>query len=69
MAWKWIGVTLLSSILGVVLGGLAQIAMPNLPLYARLLLELFGTVVILRALIELARIAATMELHHGKQFD
>jgi len=69
MAWKWVGVTVLASIMGVVLGGLAQLAMPGLPLFMRILLELIGTGLILRALIELARIAGTIELHHGKQFD
>jgi hypothetical protein len=66
---KWVGVTVLSSVMGVVLGGLAQVAMPDMSMLVRVLLELVGTGLILRALVELARIASTIEIHHGKQFD
>jgi len=66
---KWVGIAILCSILGIVFGGLIQVAVPGLPLAVRILVELACTAIILRPMIQVARIAPTIERHHGKQFD
>ena len=66
---KWLGIVVVSVIMGMVLAGLAELAVPSLPMVARICIEIVGALIILRPMIEVGRIADTIERHHGKQFD
>jgi hypothetical protein len=66
---KWFGIVAVSVIMGLVLAGLAQVAVPSMPMVARISIEIVGALIILRPMIEVGRLADTIERHHGKQFD
>jgi hypothetical protein len=66
---KWLGILVVSVVTGLVPAGLAQLAMPSLPSLARILIEIGGVSTVLRAMVTITRLAATIEPHHGKQFD
>jgi hypothetical protein len=66
---KWLGVAVLSIIMGFVFAGIFRVAVPSLPTAIQISLEIIGGLIILKALIDAARIGATIETDHGKQFD
>jgi hypothetical protein len=66
---KWIGILLLSIVMGMVVGGAAWVALPTLSVAVRIALEIAGTLIVLRAMYEIKSIADTIETDHGKQFD
>jgi protein-S-isoprenylcysteine O-methyltransferase Ste14 len=66
---KWLGIVAVSVVMGMVVAGLAELVMPSIPILARVCIEIVGALIILRPMIEVGRIADTIERHHGKQFD
>jgi hypothetical protein len=66
---KWIGISVLSLVMGLVVAGLAQWAAPSLPYTAYIVIAIVGTALVLKPMIDVARTAGTIEPHHGKQFD
>jgi hypothetical protein len=66
---KWLGIVAVSVVMGVVVAGLAQLAVPSMPVLARICIEIVAAVAILRPMITVGRISGTIERHHGRQFD
>ncbi|HEX4113677.1 MAG TPA: hypothetical protein VH020_14185 [Stellaceae bacterium] len=66
---KWFGILVLSIVMGMVVGGVAWVAAPSVPMAVRIALEVAGALIVLGAMYEIKRIADTIETDHGKQFD
>ncbi len=68
-AIKWVGIVLVSIVMGMVCGGFALLAEPSVSMAIRVVLEIVGTGVVLHQMIGIKGIADTIETDHGKQFD
>jgi hypothetical protein len=66
---KWLGIVVVSIVMGMVLAELVEVAVPSMPAVARILVEVVGALIVLRPMIEIGHLAETIERHHGKQFD
>ncbi|MGH6990629.1 MAG: hypothetical protein ACREFD_03920 [Stellaceae bacterium] len=66
---KWLGIVAVSVVMGMVVAGLAEVALPSIPTIARICIEIVAALLILRPMIEVGRLSDTIERHHGKQFD
>ncbi len=66
---KWIGITVLSAIMGIVVARLLEWAAPALPDATYAVVGLLATALVLKPMVDVARAADTIEPHHGKQFD
>jgi spore maturation protein SpmA len=67
--FKWVGIILVSIVMGMVCGGFALLAEPSVSMAIRVALEIIGTAVVLHQMAGLKRIGETIETDHGKQFD
>jgi spore maturation protein SpmA len=66
---KWVGIVLVSIVMGMVCGGFALFAEPSVSTAIRVALEIVGTAVVLYQMVGIKHIADTIETSHGKQFD
>ena len=66
---KWVGIVLVSIVMGMVCGGFALLAEPSVSMAIRVALEIIGTAVVLHQMVGIKRIGDTIETDHGKQFD
>jgi hypothetical protein len=66
---KWVGIVLVSVVMGMVCGGFALLAEPSVSMAIRVALEIVGTAVVLHQMVGIKAIADTIEPYHGKQFD
>jgi hypothetical protein len=66
---KWVGIVLVSIVMGMVCGGAALLAEPSVSMAIRVALEIVGTAVVLRQLVGIKGIADTIGTDTGKQFD
>jgi hypothetical protein len=66
---KWVGVFVLSLVMGSVLAGLVHLAAPSMSRSVDIVVAILGALLVLKPMIDVARAADTIEPHHGKQFD
>jgi hypothetical protein len=66
---KWVGIVLVSIVMGMVCGGFALFAEPSVSVAIRVGLAILGTGAVLHQLVSLKALADTIETSHGKQFD